>query len=57
MRVLFFRDAEGNLHNVDLGFNHFINGQCVNPLKEEDLRIGETVPLPEDRHEWIPKLS
>jgi len=36
-----FFDSEGNLHVIDNGRNHFVNGVCVNPLSP---KFNQNVP-------------
>lgn len=43
-----FKTNTGNHHMIDNGGNHFINGKCVNPLKDEG-NIGDTYPKEKDR--------
>ena len=62
-----FRLANGDLHRIDQGGNHFINGQCVNPLRadlklcDDDVwrhaEVGDTYPIGEDIYPEIRKIS
>jgi hypothetical protein len=38
-----FTTKDGNQHLIDSAGNHFINNECVNPLKDEG-NIGDTYP-------------
>ena len=42
-----FITSEGT-NFIDNGGNHFINGVCVNPLKNEGLSIGDTIRPDQD---------
>lgn len=39
-----FTTANGEKHHIDEGGNHFVDTRCINPLKDEDLNIGDTYP-------------
>lgn len=39
---------EGDIHIVDNGMNHFINGRCVNPLEDSTDNIGSTLTSIDD---------
>lgn len=47
-----FIDTAGNRHRVDRGFNHFVNGKCVNPKSWEETPIGKSF---EDLEEIVPQ--
>jgi hypothetical protein len=36
-----FRDFNFNLHRIDVGGNHFINGRLANPIKYSELELSE----------------
>lgn len=36
-------DNQNNVHSIDNGNNHFINGKCVNPKSWESTPIGATL--------------
>jgi hypothetical protein len=35
-----FVDSDGDIHKFDRGFNHFVNGKCVNPKSWDVTPIG-----------------
>ena len=62
-----FRVANGDLHRIDMGGNHFINGKCVNPLRsdlmlcDDDVwrhaEIGDTYPIGETIYPTVQKIN
>jgi hypothetical protein len=43
-----FKTTNGDNHLIDSTGNHFINGKCVNPLKNSLSKIGSTYPNNKD---------